>query len=206
MYRYKYCSKHGKRKGQAAALYEVLDDMESGDASARENFGDDYAPTKLGSKLHRAFMAEIGEEMCQNEVAHHANKCPEYLWSRPEKWVYLYKKGLAIAMPAAKKERGKRSAKNEEEEPEEDSATRPRVTAQRSDVDLYERCTQYRFCPEDTPPSRFLPAQETPEAQVAVANVWDFSDSCDSAEEKTLTWNGTLRTTCPSSSCPPQSS
>ena len=62
-----------KRKGQAAALYEVLDDMESKDASAREHFGDGYAPTKLGSKLHRAFMAEIGEEMCQNEVARHAN-------------------------------------------------------------------------------------------------------------------------------------
>ena len=35
MYCCNYCSKHGKRKGQAAALYEVLDDMESKDASAQ---------------------------------------------------------------------------------------------------------------------------------------------------------------------------
>ena len=73
----KYCSKHGKRKGQAAALYEVLDGMESKDANARAHFGEGCEATKLGSKLHRAFMAEIGEEMCQNEVAHHANGCPE---------------------------------------------------------------------------------------------------------------------------------
>ena len=33
--------------------------------------------TKLGSKIHRAFLTEIGEELCQTEVAHHANGCPE---------------------------------------------------------------------------------------------------------------------------------
>ena len=67
--------------------------MESKDASAREHFGEGYEATKLGGKLHRAFMAEIGEEMCQNEVAHHANRCPEYFCSRPEKWVYLLQEG-----------------------------------------------------------------------------------------------------------------
>ena len=101
MYCCKYCSKHGKRKGQAGALYEVLDGMDSKDASARAHFGDGYDATKLGSKLHRAFMSEIGEEMCQCEVAHHANGCPEYFCSRPEKWVHIYKKGLAISMSPA---------------------------------------------------------------------------------------------------------
>jgi len=28
--------------------------------------------SKLGTRLHRAFMGEVGEEMCQAEVAHHA--------------------------------------------------------------------------------------------------------------------------------------
>ena len=42
-------------------------------------------------------MSEVGEEMCQAEVAHHANKCPEYLISRSLKYVHLYKKALAIS-------------------------------------------------------------------------------------------------------------
>ena len=88
----KYCSKHSKRKGQGTVLYEVLDDMASKDASSKDKFGDDYQESKLGSKLHRAFMSEIGEEMSQTEVAHHANKAPEYLCSRPEKHVHFYKK------------------------------------------------------------------------------------------------------------------
>ena len=41
-------------------------------------------------------MNEVGEEMCQAEVAHHANKGPEYLCSRPEKHIYFYRKALAI--------------------------------------------------------------------------------------------------------------
>ena len=39
-------------------------------------------------------MAEVGEEMCQSEVAHHASRAPEYLCSRPEKFVHFYKKAL----------------------------------------------------------------------------------------------------------------
>merc|ERR1712020_222924 len=80
----KYCSKHSKRRGQASALYEVLEDMESKDANARGKFGDEYQPSKLGSKLHRAIMAEVSEEMGRTEVAHHAKRSPEYLCSRPE--------------------------------------------------------------------------------------------------------------------------
>ena len=64
--------------GTRAALFEVMDDMARVDASAKETYGDACEEKKLGSKLHRAFMAEIGEEMCQSEVAHHANRCPEY--------------------------------------------------------------------------------------------------------------------------------
>ena len=177
--------------------------MESKDASAREHFGEGYEATKLGSKLHRAFMAEIGEEMCQNEVAHHANGCPEYFCSRPEKWVYLYKKGLAIGVPSAARDGAKHSATGHSEE---SSATGHRVSAQRSDVDLYECRTQYRFWPTDTPSSPHLSAQDTPEAQVAVANVWEFSVACDSEEGRIPTWSGTQQTTCPSSPCPPRSS
>ena len=50
---------------------------------------DSEVMSQLGTKLHRAFMAEVGEEVCQAEVAHHANKSPEYLCSRPEKHVHV---------------------------------------------------------------------------------------------------------------------
>ena len=96
MYCCKYCAKHSKRLGTRAALFDVMDDMERRDASAKEKLGDDFEQSKLGSKLHRTFMAEVGEEMSQSEVAHHANRCPEYFISRPEKQVHLYKKALAL--------------------------------------------------------------------------------------------------------------
>ena len=73
MYCCKYCSKHTKGKGQKCALHEVIDDMERKDAMAQERFGQSYEESKLGGKLHRAFMAEVGVEMCQAEVAHHAS-------------------------------------------------------------------------------------------------------------------------------------
>ena len=46
--------------------------------------GDAIEESKLGTKLHLAFTAEVGEERCQVEVAHHAARFPEYLCSRPE--------------------------------------------------------------------------------------------------------------------------
>ena len=129
--------------------------------------------------------------MCQNEVAHHANRCPEYFCPRPEKWVYLYKKGLAIGLPAATKKGAKHSATGQSEET---SATGPRVTAQRSDVDLYECRTQYTFWPVDTHISPHLPAQGTPEAQVAAANVWEFFPfRAIPRRENPLAWNGTCK-------------
>ena len=59
MYCCKYVSKP-KRKGTRTALYEVIEDMERKDASAKDNYGDDYEESKLGGKIHRAFMAEVG--------------------------------------------------------------------------------------------------------------------------------------------------
>ena len=100
MYCCKYCSKYTKGKGQKCALYEVIDDMERKDAVARDHFGESYEESKLGGKLHRAFMAEIGADMCQAGGAHHANRCPEYLISRDVKYVHLYKKALAIKTQA----------------------------------------------------------------------------------------------------------
>ena len=96
MYCCKYCSKHTKDPSSRGTLLDVVDDMERKDANSKERIGEHYRPTQLGAKLHRAFMAEIGEEMCQAEVAHHANKCPEYLCSRWEKQIHLYKKALAF--------------------------------------------------------------------------------------------------------------
>ncbi len=85
MYACKYCSKHLKNMGARSVLFEVLDDMQQKDKAGKDKYGDTYEERTLGGKLHRAFMAEVGEEMCQAEVAHHANRCPEYFCSRPEK-------------------------------------------------------------------------------------------------------------------------
>ena len=171
MYCCKYCSKHTKGKGQKCALHEVIDDMERKDAMAQERFGQSYEESKLGGKLHRAFMAEVGVEMCQAEVAHHASKCPEYLISRDVKYVHLYKKALAINKQSVT------SWDNADEEwPwDEDAAEDWAESATKcSDVELYERRDRYRFWPENTPPSTDLPPQTTPEEQVLKASLWDF--------------------------------
>ena len=94
----KYCSKHGKRQGQKSVLFDVIDDMKARDQFSWDKDQDTYQPSRLGSKMHKAFMAEVGEEMCQAELAHHANQSPEYLVSRPIKDVYLYKKAQAISV------------------------------------------------------------------------------------------------------------
>ncbi len=62
----------------------------------KEKHGETFEESRLGGKLHRAFMAEIGEEMSQSDVTHHANKCPEYFCSRPQRTVHMYKKALAL--------------------------------------------------------------------------------------------------------------
>ena len=103
MYLCKYCTKHLKRCGQRNVLHEVLDDMRRVDQKAQETTGEHFERRTLGSKMHRAFMAEVGEEMSQAEVAHHANRCPEYFCSRPVKYVHLYKKALALNLGEKKK-------------------------------------------------------------------------------------------------------
>ena len=80
MYLCKYCTKHLKRCGQRNVLHEVLDDMRRVDQKAQETHGDQFQPRTLGNKMHRAFMAEVGEEM-NTEVAHHANRGPGYLFA-----------------------------------------------------------------------------------------------------------------------------
>ena len=39
----------------------------------------------------------------QAEVAHHANRCPQYFCSRPQKQIHLYKKALALPTGTKKK-------------------------------------------------------------------------------------------------------
>ena len=189
MYCCKYCCKHAKRLGQRSVLYGVMDDMGRKDTSAQEKFGEGFERSKLGGKLHRAFMAEIGEEMCQAEVAHHANRAPEYLCSRPEKHVHFYKKALALDLHEEGKGKKRKAAWQEDDEDgyegwdEGDpgaSASAPRARAGRrrlatkpSDLEIYERRVLYWFAP-GTPVSDQLPARDTPEEQVAELHAWDF--------------------------------
>ena len=90
MYLCKYCTKKKEQSGARATLFDVLDDMERKDKAAATKSSDNEWHSTLGNKMHKAFMAEIGEEMCQAEVAHHANKCPEYFCSRPVQYVHIY--------------------------------------------------------------------------------------------------------------------
>ena len=181
MYCCKYCSKHQKKLGARSALYEIMDDMAQKDANAEEKYGEAFEARKLGQKLPKAFMAEIGEEMCQAEVAHHANKCPEYLCSRAQKHICLYKKALAFA--GRDDRRTREDARGEDEagwaEPETDAIAsrphKPRRVTQQSDLELYERRTVYWFWPSGaTPLSPYLPPQATPEAQVARMSLEEF--------------------------------
>ena len=68
--------------GARCALYDIIDNMQLKDEAVKDKYGKGEGATKPGSMLHKAFMAEIGEEMCQAEVAHHANRIPEFFVSR----------------------------------------------------------------------------------------------------------------------------
>jgi len=178
MYCCKYCSKHSKRLGQRSVLYDVLDDMSRKDAGAKEKYGDAAEESKLGTKLHRAFTAEIGEEMCQAEVAHHANRCPEYLCSRPEKHVHFYKKALALnteRKPRESLDDGESDRWHEDNDDAGDgsASARRKLHTKPSDLELYERRTMYTF-PLDTCISPNLPWRATPEQQVAAASAYEF--------------------------------
>ena len=178
MYCCKYCAKHHKNLGARCALYDIVDNMQLKDESVQDKYGRDGATTKLGGMLHKAFMAEIGEEMCQAEVAHHANRIPEFFVSRRVRDVHLYRKMLAVThMSKGKEETGAEGSAAQEQEDDwwsaGDQGGRKRVH-QVSDFELYMRRGRYWFWPEGTQPSPYLPWQETPEAQVAAASLFEF--------------------------------
>ena len=167
MYLCKYCTKHLKRCGQRNVLYEVIDDMTRMDESAKEKYGEGFERSKLGSKLHRAFMAEVGEEMSQAEVAHHTLKCPEYLCSRPQKHVSFYKKALALNVPKESKSNKRKTVGGNADQTHEKLGTKP------SDLELYERRGWYTFASGSSILSD-LPHRATPEEQVLDLCAWDF--------------------------------
>ena len=213
----KYCTKSTRPMGARSALAEAVDDMGRKDEAAREKFGQAMHESKLGAKIHRAFMAEVGQEMCQGEVAHHANKLPEYFCSRPEKYVALYKKALAVdTAGAGRRAKAARLAEGgvggdgrldgeawwgdgEEDAWWLDAAAadgavggddgdgaggggappaaapkrRARSATKPSDLELYERRTQYWFAYGEAL-SPDLPPAATPEEQVEAASVFDF--------------------------------
>ena len=168
MYLCKYCTKHLKRCGQRSVLHEVLDDMRRLDQHAQEANGAEFERRTLGGKLHRAFMGEVGEEMSQAEVGHHANRGPEYLCSRLPKHVSFYKKALAIDVPKKSNSRKRKSMDAAPVYPPQ-----PKLGTKPSDLELYERRTCYRFA-EGTRPSDDLPLKETPEEQVLGMYAFDF--------------------------------
>ena len=182
MYCCKYCAKHHKRLGTRSSLYDILDDLESKDANAKAKYGEEFEASKLGSKLHRAFMGEIGEEMCQAEVAHHANKSPEYLCSRPEKHVHLYKKALEIN--SAHKEEPAWAGCEDWEQWEDVEVVNPkknkRLATKPNDLEVYERRIDlyvYERQGDDWVPATVtphLPPRASPEEQVEHATVYEF--------------------------------
>ena len=82
----KYICKHCKGQGAKTALWDLMDDMQAKDVAFKEAHGEEnFEARTIGGKLHKAFLAEVGEEMFQAEVAHHANGCPQYFCSQPQK-------------------------------------------------------------------------------------------------------------------------
>ena len=203
MYCCKYCAKHVKRAGQRDAIYDIVDEMDNADTHAAGKFGEEnYECAKLGGKLHKTFMAEVGDEFCQAEVAHLANGSPEYLCSRREKHVCLYKRALAIPDASKKKEEEEdaraAAAEEEAEEQAEDArggAGRSKKKNRRkqktppSDVELYEKRTEFHF-EEGAEMSGDLPAAESLVEQVRALHVYDFFRyvRCSGGESVRLAW------------------
>ena len=152
-------------------LYDIVDNMNLKDQNGRETQGEYWEDAKLGGQLHKAFMAEIGEEMCQAEVAHHANRIPEFFVSRRVKNVHLYRKLLALTCRKKPREEEAEYDGGEEWAWAESGGER---LHRASDIELYERCENYCIWPEGTQPSPYLPWEETPEEQVQAANLYEF--------------------------------
>ena len=177
MYCCKYCAKHHKNIGARCAIFDILEAMESKDLHGVEKHGHTWQPTTLGGQLHKAFMAEIGEEMCQAEVAHHANHLPEFLVSRKVRHVHLYRKMLAITVPTAKNAKdGEGEYWDGAEDLEEPGQRR---IHRASDIELYEARTELPFWDEEYPQSprplkRSLPWKPTPREQLEEMSLFDF--------------------------------
>ena len=157
----KYCAKHTKRLNQKSVIFDIMEDMQEKDNRSWAQDSATYQPSRFGSKLHTAFMAEVGEEMCQAELAHHANRSPESLLSRKIKDVFLYTRARAVDL-RDRKPRGQDEAAAEDidhdwdadgddawEWPEDGFAKQPNSgnpsRRQLSDVELYEDRMWYRF-------------------------------------------------------------
>ena len=147
----------------------------------------------LGGKLHK-----VGEELCEAEVTHHANRCPQYFCGRPEKHVQLYKKALGVNAPKTiKKKKGAAQSQSNVGEWEQDGEEYwvdpcKRVTKPH-DLELYERRLRYPF-QDFSQISPYLPEQTTPMEQVARASVFEFFRS-----GKAHTPRGMSQTRCRSS-------
>ena len=112
-------------------------------------------------------MAEVGEEMSQAEVAHHANRSPEYLCSRTSKQVCFYKKALALCTTQIGEPRAgsttaagsSRTGHRRRESEAHDTARTEASGTNPSDLDVYERRVLYSF-PEGTTVTKELPTAE----------------------------------------------
>ena len=170
---------------------------------------DRSAEPTLGNKIHKAFMAEIGDEMCQAEVAQHANKCPEYFCSRAVRQVHIYKKALGLATGTKKTEEcDEEWASSADENQREGSAAdvnwdnrrTKRCVTPHSDVDLYEYRTELGF-DEGAGLSPHLPTAATPEQQVENVCLYDFFHLVRYHGGKNQSFLGTRKTRSPFCSC-----
>ena len=116
--------------------------------------------------------------------------------------MHFYKKALALNT-----ERKQRASRDGDEDDENyvwqeaggdagdgTSARRKRQTKP-SDLELYERRTEYAF-PKCTHISPNLPRRATPEEQVAAASAYDFFRLVQLKGAKIHTWFGTIQSTC----------
>ena len=83
MYCTKYCTMHDKIVDDRFALYNILDNMNPKDEDEWEKENEYWEDAKFDGQLDKAFMPKFSEEMCQAEVAHHANHIPEFFCLAP---------------------------------------------------------------------------------------------------------------------------
>ena len=170
MYCCKYVTKYSKHVGAKNALYDIVDKLSLKDRAGRDQHGEEWQDAKLGGQIHKAFMAEIGEEMCQAEVAHHANRIPEFFVSRRVKYIHLYRKLLALNCQKKPREG---EAQNDGGDEWDCAQSGARRLHRASDIELYEKRSDFWFA-TGTKPSPYLPWKETPEDQVKAASLFEF--------------------------------